>query len=262
MYFGTTGSTDSTASFQNINEQTAYLTTALNNLSPNGFISGSGTNTYPLKGGYVYNIFDKVVEGASYFRTGSTALSLFPSYSVQETGNHLIQASIPFTYEVSTLPVNEATWSLQVWKRDLLGNETLIANGIDRQYFVAGDPATSTLTFDYYSGDFVFYLSDAIPSTNVTIGVGARVYGYTDTEFCNTRDSSETDTLTNPAVITAGTNTISVPGSNQLTCASSVFKRRGNITVNGQNVSNGQIITIGGTQVTIQIYSGCENYPC
>ncbi len=258
MYFGTTGSTDSTASFQNINEQTAYLTTALNNLSPNGFISGSGTNTYPLSGGYVYNIFDKVVEGASYFRTGST--TFFPSYSVQETGNHLIQASIPFTYEVSTIPVNNATWSLQVWKKDLLGNETLIANGIDRQFFVAGDPTTSTLTFDYYGGQFHFSLSDAISSTNITIGIGAQVYGYANIEDCNTKDYTEIDTLTTPAVITIGTNNVSVSGNSSLS-TSDVFKRKNNITVNGINATDGSVITIGGTQLTIELYNGCQNYP-
>jgi hypothetical protein len=258
LYFGTTGSTDSTASFQNINEQTSYLSTALNNLSPNGFISGSGTNTYPLSGGYVYNIFDKVVEGASYFRTGST--TLFPSYSVQETGNHLIQASIPFTYEVSTIPVNSATWSLQVWKRDLLGNETLITNGIDRQFFVAGDPSTSTLIFDYYSGQFNFRLSDEIPSTSITI-LGARVYGFPDDGSCNTSVSIDQDSLLS-ATITAGSLSVTATGINPLVYPDvEIFKRDPSISVNGQLVYNGSVITIGGTQVTIDINPNCQNYP-
>ena len=259
LYFGTTGSTDSTASFQNINEQTAYLATALNSLSP-FIISGStpGTANYPLSGGYVYNIFDKVVEGASYFRTGST--TFFPSYSVQETGNHLIQASIPFTYEVSTIPVNNATWSLQVWKKDLFGNETLIANGIDRQFFVAGDPTTSTLTFDYYNDQFHFSLSNAISSTNITIGIGAQVYGYANIEDCNTKDYTAINTLTTPAVITIGTNNVSASGNSSLS-TSDVFKRKNNITVNGINVTDGSIITIGGTQLTIELYPNCQNYP-
>ena len=257
LYFGITGSTDSTASFQNINEQTAYLATALNNLSPNGFISGSGTNTYPLSGGYVYNIFDKVIEGASYFRTGST--TFFPSYSVQETGNHLIQASIPFTYEVSTLPVNEATWSLQVWKRDLLGNETLIANGIDRQYFVAGDPATSTLTFDYYSGQFNFRLSEEIPSTNITI-LSADVYGFPDENSCTFYSSTDQDTSPT-ATITAGSLSVTVTGTNPLLYPDiQVIRRSNSIYVNGQFVYNGSVITIGGTQVTIIINPNCQPY--
>jgi len=257
LYFGTTGSTDNSIAFQNIGEQTAYLSTALNNLSP-FIISGStpGTENYPLSGGYVYNIFDKVVEGANYFRTGST--TLFPSYSVQETGNHLIQASLPFTYEVSTIPVNNATWSLQVWKKDLLGNETQIA--IDRQFFVAGDPATSTLTFDYYSGQFHFYLSDEIPSTNITI-LSARVYGFPDESSCNTSVAIDQDSLSS-ATITAGNLSVTATGVNPLTCSSVIFKRDFNISVNGQLVYNNSVITIGGTQVTININPNCQNYPC
>jgi len=260
LYFGTTGSTDSTASFQNINEQTSYLSTALNNLSPNGFISGSGTNTYPLKGGYVYNIFDKVVEGASYFRTGSTSLSLFPSYSVQETGNHLIQASIPFTYEVSTSPVNNATWSLQVWKSGS-GGETLIANGIDRQFFVAGDPATSTLTFDYFSGQFNFRLSEEIPSTNITI-LSADVYGFPDESSCNFNSSTDQDSSPTATII-AGSLSVTVNGTNPsfTNPPIQVFRRSNSIYVNGQFVYNNSVITIGGTQVTIIINPNCQNYP-
>jgi len=258
LYFGTTGSTDSTISFQNINEQTSYLSTALNTLSPNGFISGSGTNTYPLKGGYVYNIFDKVVEGASYFRTGSTALSLFPSYSVQETGNHLIQASIPFTYEVSTSPVNNATWSLQVWKSGS-GGETLIANGIDRQFFVAGDPATSTLTFDYFSGQFNFRLSEEIPSTNITI-LSADVYGFPDESSCNFNSSTDQDSSPT-AIIPTGSLSVTVAGISPLVYPGiQVFRRSNSIYVNGQSVYNNSVITIGGTQVTIIINPNCQNY--
>jgi hypothetical protein len=260
LYFGTTGSTDSTIAFQNVGEQTAYLSTALNSLSP-FIISGStpGTENYPLKGGYVYTLFDKIVEGTSYFRTGSTSTSLFPSYSVQETGNHLIQVSLPFTYEVSTSPVNNATWSLQVWKKDLLGNETLIANGIDRQYFVAGDPATSTLTFDYYSGQFNFRLSDEIPSTNIVI-LSANVYGFSDESSCNTSvsiddDNAPTSTITagNLSVTTTGNNPLPYPGIQ-------VIKRGNGMYVNGNLVYNGSIITIGGTQVTIIINPNCQPY--
>jgi hypothetical protein len=243
--------------FLDLGGTNAYLSTAQNTLGPNAYISGSGpgVDAYPLSGGYVVDIFDRTIEGGTYFQSG--ALQHFPSYSVQETGNHSIAINLPFTYEVPTFPVNEATWSLEVWVSGSTRNEILYQ---DRQFFVAGDPATSTLTFDYYSGEFVFYLSSTIPSTNVTIGAGAQVYGYADTEFCNTRDSTEIDTLISPAIITAGTNTVNVSGSNPLTGASIVFKRSNGMVVNGQFVTNGQIITIGGTQVTIQIYNGCESY--
>ncbi len=256
LYFGTTGSTDSTASFQNINEQTAYLATALNNLSPNGFISGSGTNTYPLSGGYVYNIFDKLInpEASTYFRTGST--TFFPSYSVQETGNHLIQASIPFTYEVSTIPVNNATWSLQVWKSGS-GGETLLQK--DTQYFVAGDPETSTLYFLGYSNDyFYFQLSEAIPSTNVTISY-ASVIGYSGGS-CNV--NSEDDQLSTNLLITSGSTTGNQTGSYGMGCGTSNYRRGSYMVVNGQSVYNGSVITVGGTQLAIVIDNNCEYYAC
>jgi hypothetical protein len=254
LYFGITGS-DSTIAFQSIGEQTAYLATALNNLSPNGFISGSGTNAYPLSGGYVYNIFDKVVEGASYFRTGST--TYFPSYSVQETGNHLIQASIPFTYEVSTLPVNNATWSLQVYKSGSTG-ETLLA--VDRQYFVAGDPATSTLTFSSYNGGvFYFTLSDPIPSTNISIRF-AGVTGYTldNCNFTNEQDDLTSNILT----IAAGDYSGNANGNSAMGCSNNNYRRGNTFSVNGELVYNGSVITIGGTQVTISIPPTCEYYAC
>jgi len=256
LYFGVTGS-DGAIAFQSVGEQTAYLTTALNNLSP-FIISGStpGTENYPLSGGYVYNIFDKVVEGASYFRTGST--TLFPSYSVQETGNHLIQASIPFTYEVSTIPVNNATWSLQVYKSGSTG-ETLLA--VDRQYFVAGDPLTATLSFDYYSGQFHFYLSEEIPSTNIVI-LSANVYGFPDESSCNFNVSVDQDSLSS-ATITAGQLSVTATGTNPLTCPGvNVFRRGNSIYVNGQFAYNGTIITIGGTQVTVSISPSCQFYAC
>jgi len=59
-----------------------------------------------------------------------------------------------------------------------------------------------------------------------------------------------------------GTTTATVSGSNSLTCASEEFKLKNNLTVNGINVTNGSVITIGGTQVTIEIYEGCQSYPC
>jgi len=260
LYFGTTGSTDSTASFQNLTEQTAYLSTALNNRSP-FIISGSIPNTenYPLKGGYVYTLFNEIVEGASYFRTGSTSTSLFPSYSVQETGNHLIQVSLPFTYEVSTSPVNNATWALQVWKKDLLGGEIQIA--VDRQSFVAGDPATSTLTFNYYSGQFNFSLSDPIPSTNVII-LSANVYGFSDESSCNYGASIDDDNSPS-ATIPSGSFAVTVTGNNPYFTRPPIeyFKRGNGMYVNGNLVYNGSVITIGGTQVTIVIYPYCQPYP-
>jgi len=86
------------------------------------------------------------------------------------------------------------------------------------------------------------------------------VYGYANIEDCNTKDYTEIDTLTTPAVITIGTNNVSVSGNSSLS-TSDVFKRKNNITVNGINATDGSVITIGGTQLTIELYNGCQNYP-
>ena len=257
LYFGPTGSGfDSYLAFLNTVDLNAYLATAQNTLNPNFYISGSGANTYPLSGSYVYNIFDRTVEGSQYFRSGST--THFPTYSVQETGNHSIQVSLPFTYVVGTNPINNATWSLQVWKSGSSG-ETLLPNGKDIQYFVAGDPATSTLYFlGYNSGNFYFELSDAIPSTNVTISY-AFVNGYA-TGSCNI--NSEDDNLSAGLVITAGSTTGNQAGFYGMGCSTKNYTRGSYITVNGQYAVNGSVITIGGTQVTVVIDNNCEYYAC
>lgn len=257
LYFGVTSSDDYLA-FLNTLDLNAFLATAQNDLSPNFYISGSGpgNDAYPLSGGYVYNIFNRTVEGGSYYRSGS--ISNFPTYSVQETGDHLVQISLPFTYTVDTIPINNATWSLQVWKSGS-GGEILLQK--DTQYFVAGDPVSASLVFDYTSGNFSFYLSEPIPSTNVTISL-ARVYGFPDESSCDSRSSTEEDNLPSSAVITAGNTSVTVAGSTPLTCASVIFRSGTNIRVNGQFVINGQTITIGGTQLTVIIPSDCGSYPC
>jgi hypothetical protein len=260
LYFGSTAS-DATIAFQNIGGQNAYTANAKNSLFTNQYISGSGVgnDAYPFSGSgkFIPKVFDQVVEGGQFFKAGN--LTSHASYSIQETGNHAIVATLPFTYEVPTIPVNEATWSLQVY-RSVGGVETLIAE--DKQFFVAGDPPTSTLTFDYYSGIFAFYLSDVIPSTDIIISSGAQVYGFPDAESCDSRSSNEMDNMLSNATITAGNSGTSVNGDSPLTCASQVFRRRNNLFVNGNFVVNGSVITIGGTQVTVQIFNGCQGYPC
>jgi hypothetical protein len=259
LYFGSTAS-DASIAFQNIGTQNAYTANARNSLITNGFISGSVNNSYSFSGSFVPRVFDDVVEGGTYFKAGNA--TSFASYSIQETGNHAINISLPFTYEVPTIPTNEATWSLQVYK-SVGGVETLLVE--DKQFFVAGDPPSSTLTFDYFSGQFSFYLSNAINSTDVTISI-AQVYGFQDGFSCNNYTSVDQDYLSSPVIITAGTNQASGTGGNPLSCLPpyniAIIRRSNSILVNGQYVNNGSVITIGGTQVTISIDSNCEGYAC
>ena len=256
LYFGPTSSVDNAyLAFLNTVDLNAYLASAQNTLSPNSYISGSGgSNTYPLSGSYVYNIFNRTIEGSQYFRSGS--VTHFPTYSVQETGDHLIQVSLPFTYTVGTSPINNATWSLQVWKSGS-GGETLLQK--DTQYFVAGDPETSTLYFLGYSNDyFYFQLSEAIPSTNVTISY-ASVIGYSGGS-CNV--NSEDDQLSTNLLITSGSTTGNQTGSYGMGCGTSNYRRGSYMVVNGQSVYNGSVITVGGTQLAIVIDNNCEYYAC
>ena len=59
--------------------------------------------------GYVYNIFNSLVnsEASTYFRTGS--LTHFPTYSAVETGEYSVDVSLPFTYTQPSNTLNQAT---------------------------------------------------------------------------------------------------------------------------------------------------------
>jgi len=254
LYFGPTGS-DNILAFLNTVDLNAYLATAQNTLNPNSYISGSGgSNTYPLSGSYVYNIFDRTIEGSQYFRSGS--VTQFPTYSVQETGDHLVQISLPFDYTVGTSPINNATWSLQVWKSGSSG-ETLLQK--DVQYFVAGDPETSTLYFTYYTtGDFYFTLSEAIPSTNIVIS-SAFVTGYSG-NTCNVSSEDDNINAGNSLTITAGTTSGNVTGNTPMGMSTTNYTKGSYLVINGQYATNGSVLTIGGTQLTVVVDNNCDYY--
>jgi hypothetical protein len=254
LYFGPTGS-DNILAFLNTVDLNAYLATAQNTLNPNSYISGSGgSNTYPLSGSYVYNIFDRTIEGSQYFRSGS--VTQFPTYSVQETGDHLVQISLPFDYTVGTSPINNATWSLQVWKSGSSG-ETLLQK--DVQYFVAGDPISSTLYFTYYtSGDFYFTLSEAIPSTNIVIS-SAFVTGYSG-NACNVISEDDNINAGNSLTITAGTTSGNVTGNTPMGMSTTNYIKGSYLVINGQYATNGSVLTIGGTQLTVVVDNNCDYY--
>ena len=126
LYFGPTGS-DSKIYFETIEQAAANTANAKNTLDPY-YISGSGgVDQYPLSGGYVYNIFDKLInpEASTYFRTGS--VTHFPTYSVLSTGEYSVNISLPLSI---TVPSSiSASWELQVYKSGSTG-ETLISNDL------------------------------------------------------------------------------------------------------------------------------------
>ena len=247
--------------FQSLNQGNSYLAKAINSLSTGSFtsasvlysyISGSNNNGYPLSSSVVSKLFDDVIEGSLYFKGGT--VSNLPSYSVQETGNHKIAASFNFNLELPTSPASEATWSFQLFKSSSLGTQLIQE---DRQVFIAGDPATSILTFDRFESNiFYFTLSNPIPSTDINISL-ASVDGYSE----GTCSGSLVGTQTNTVVILAGDTEGNALANDSFSYPN--YKRANSIFITGIGTrSNGNVVKIGATtDVTIVIDSTtCETY--
>jgi hypothetical protein len=223
----------------------------------NAYISGSASPAYPLSSSYVKRIFNsEISDNSNSFTTGS--ITSFPTYSIQETGNYSIVASLPLTFEVPTNPTNDAIWSLQVYKKS--GSvETLIDQSI--LTFNAGNPPTTTLSFNNYSdGEFYFSLTNSLPLTDLIIS-NARVYGYTGTT-CFGKESEADDFLlsTSPAIIVAGYySTIQMGGGGEWDFITR-YQANDLITVNGNSYSDGDTFTVDGTVVTVSINTNCRYY--
>jgi hypothetical protein len=253
LYLGITGSYG--LSFQSITQLSSKSAEAKNSLLANAYISGSASPAYPLSASYVKRIFNsEISDSSNAFTTGS--VTSFPTYSIQETGNYSIVASLPLTFEVPTSPENEAVWSLQVYKKS--GSvETLIDQSI--LTFNAGNPPTTTLRFEGYRANiFYFTLTNPLPLTNLTISE-AKVDGY----ITNCFDKEEDDMIVpnSPVVIVANTTTAQGYGGifgdwddiNRFECENG-------ITVNGNRYINGDTFIIDGTTVTISINTTCQEY--
>ena len=158
--------------FENLGGGNSYSSTAINGTTPLT-ISGSGTPGYPLVSGKIYNIFNTTVEGSSYF-TASTATT-FPTYSVQESGDHKVEASFDMTV---TMPTGEtSTWVLGIYK-----NASLI-NSVSKTF---GAPNTiSASNASAYTAVYAYYTSTLVSSTvtstkNIWLG---STYVASGTEF-------------------------------------------------------------------------------
>jgi hypothetical protein len=116
LYFVTCSATDPKIYFENLSGASSYRATAKNGTLPLT-ISGSSPLGYPISASYVPNIFNTLNDtaGAAYFKVGT--LNSHPSYSVQETGEHSIQASFDMTVELIGTS-QSATWSLQVFRNN------------------------------------------------------------------------------------------------------------------------------------------------
>jgi len=146
----------------------SYLATAYN--SEPYTVSGSGTMNHPISSSFVTKLFDTVVEGTSYFAGGTATTQ--PSYSVQESGDHRVQASLDLTL---TLPDGaNATWSLQVFKNSdpnpLFEVDQIFTNVVPvtsyRVFYTSGslasDPCSAATVAGWSSKDYTVgdYLTD------------------------------------------------------------------------------------------------------
>ena len=134
--------------------------------------------------------------------------------------------------------------------------------------------SNATLTFtDYTADDFTFTLSTRLNTAVVITGAKVRggIYTPSSTTQCRPSSIDQYDYITNQytATIPAGSTSVTCNGSagstgqpwsaqNSQTILS--YQRDNSLIVNGVTLSNGGIINIGGTQVTIVINTNCTGY--
>jgi hypothetical protein len=197
FYCGPTSS-DQTASFQNIAGASAFTANAKNTLSPY-FISGNGVNQYPLSGGFVYNIFNSLInpEATTYFQPGSInnsgtySIKFFPTYSVKETGNYAINVSLPFN--ISTPGFLNETWTLQVWvtgstRNTMIAQDSYNFNTFPPSGVAVQIKASSTAIGTCIVGDTTVYTDDGTISTGKTLYTDAYLTSPYITSFSYIHD--------------------------------------------------------------------------
>jgi hypothetical protein len=145
IYFTGSCSTPKQIYFESEGGANAYLLKANNNLLPRT-ITGSVTENYPLVGGSypkaVYNIFNNPTETVPYYTPGTS--TLFPTYSVQESGDY--KASANLDVYVTMSQGGNVTWSFGLWKDDTLISSQSIASNLTIAFV-----ATSSGGFAYIS---------------------------------------------------------------------------------------------------------------
>ena len=149
--------------FENLSGASSYRVTAKNGTLPLT-ISGSSPLGYPISASYVPNIFNTLNDtaGASYFKVGN--LTSHPSYSVQETGEHNVQASFDITMDISGSN-QSATWSLQVFR-----NSEITPLYESEQIFstTSGGSGTQDLSIQLVYSSTTVYTGDIVRITNNT----------------------------------------------------------------------------------------------
>ena len=114
LYF--TGSCDGTKKiyFENLGVANSNQLSAINGTSP-AIITGSTPINYPLsESRFVNNIFNTVLEGASFYTVGTA--TNFPTYSVQEAGDYRAIATFDLNITMST--GGNVTWSFGFYDKN------------------------------------------------------------------------------------------------------------------------------------------------
>jgi cold shock CspA family protein len=135
LYF-TTCSNNPTLYFQYNGSSNSYQSLANTSGTGSKTINGYPTNNYPLSSGTVNNIFDIVTLGSEYLKAGT--LSQYPTYSVQEGGNHKVSGSLSMTFSMPE--GGTSTWTLDVYKNGVSTGVT------DTQTFAVLNAATASNT--------------------------------------------------------------------------------------------------------------------
>jgi len=248
LYFATCSLTPKIY-FENLSGASSYRATARNGTLPLT-ISGSSPLGYPISASYVPNIFNTLNDtaGATYFKVGN--LTSHPSYSVQETGEHNIQASFDMAVEISGSS-QSITWSLQVFRNSevtpLYESEQIFST-------TSGGSGTQDLIIQLVysnccnSGDIIRITNDTnANTTNIVSSAGSSVYGIHRISVPSDGSSVNVNLF---VIKTSSPSTARDTGYTELIIGSSVlssFNYNSGATLSGtltSNISNSDSVTL------------------
>jgi len=170
LYFSTC-SIDPQIYFQYDGSSNSYLALAKTEGTASRTINGYATNNYPLSSNEVKNIFDVVTLGEGYLKAGS--INQYPTYSVQESGNHKVSGSL--SLNISMPDGGTSVWSLGVYKN---GSGTPLIE--DSRTITVSNAATSTDSrTTLYGYSIALNPQPVVSNKPVTIGVTTYPVGTT-----------------------------------------------------------------------------------
>jgi hypothetical protein len=213
LYFS--GSGDNTLYFENLAGSSAFYAKAQNFNTSSYNISGSSVLGFPLiPSSSVYlvsNLFNEVVEGSQYFSPGGSTINNLPSYSVQETADHRINATFNFNLEINLDVANSQTWALEAWVTGSTRNELLFSDSktFDAINIYTGSFITTVTYISNFSGEYAqvdIQLFDEVNLVSVLAPSDISINGLID--FYNTDNEfilGSSEALP-PIIISSGTS--------------------------------------------------------